>query len=582
MVAFTSPGSAFQHRADVLARARSLLESLAGDQHADGTFSPGNWHSPPDTAFVVEDLAVAHALLAADRHPNGTPVAGTLADLIARCGPPLVTGGVHTPNHRWALCAALARIDQVRPDPAYGRRIEEWLAEGIDQDRDGLYSERSPNYAARVTNPALLLLARRLDRPRLRDPVARNLAATLACLDPDGHIEAIQSRRQDQNFPTARLGDFYGQLRELALDGADPQVAAAARLVEERDEVSPDVLADLVERPELAAPLPTSGRLGREFVTILRDSGLARIGRNGATASVFGGTDDVERAPEGAATRARRIGSGLSTNPTVLRVCHGAAVLDSVRLSTTYFGLGHFRADRLEALGPGAFRLRDELRVAYHLPLPPPARRTDGDYEWSYDGRYYARMSLDQRPKAYRTLRRRIDVRTDDAQPGDAGGAPGASPQQGALGLTVTFEVDGEEGVPVTIELRFAPGGTVTGARPAGRVSGRPDPDAAVLVDGFASYTLGDHMITFGPGPGQVSAAIEPDPDPGEQYRVHHGSQPGPAPGTAPGAAPGRQGDHQPLGPRVYLTGTTPFRHDLRIRAAWTSEATGQVRGSEE
>ncbi|WP_211265723.1 hypothetical protein [Actinacidiphila oryziradicis] len=66
---------------------------------------------------------------------------------------------MHTPNHRWLVCAALARIHARWPDPSYTRRIDDWLAEGIDQLPGGEYSERSPNYAASVTNPALLTIA---------------------------------------------------------------------------------------------------------------------------------------------------------------------------------------------------------------------------------------------------------------------------------------------------------------------------------------------------------------------------------------------------------------------------------------
>ena len=94
------------------------------------------------------------------------------------CGGParaLAEGGVHTPNHRWEICKALAHLYHLWPSRLLLARINDWLGEGIDQDGEGEYSERSPNYAAEVTNRSLLIVARYANKPRLRDNVRRNL-----------------------------------------------------------------------------------------------------------------------------------------------------------------------------------------------------------------------------------------------------------------------------------------------------------------------------------------------------------------------------------------------------------------------
>ena len=74
---------------------------------------------------------------------------------------------MHTPNHRWEICKALAHIHHLWPSRAVLARINDWLGEGIDQDAEGEYSERSPNYASEVTNRSLVIVARLADRPRL-------------------------------------------------------------------------------------------------------------------------------------------------------------------------------------------------------------------------------------------------------------------------------------------------------------------------------------------------------------------------------------------------------------------------------
>ena len=113
-----------------------------------------------------------------------------------------LTGGVHTPNHRWELCAALARIHSLqaregRPRPEILARIGQWLAEGIDQLPDGMYSERSPLYATAVTNPSLLAIADHAGRPELLEHVRRNLAAFLPWFNQDGTTESYR-------FPAGR------------------------------------------------------------------------------------------------------------------------------------------------------------------------------------------------------------------------------------------------------------------------------------------------------------------------------------------------------------------------------------------
>src|SRR5690606_5315407 len=178
--------------------AEEVAARLAALQGADGLFSSdGNLHSPPDSAFAINDLGATIAVIDAADDPALAPLRRRLLEIGERALPALLAGGVHTPNHRWEIASALVRLRAL--DERAVQRAEQWLAEGVDVDADGLYSERSANYAAFVSNPSLLVLAEALVRPDLVEVVHRNLHAQLVLTDADGVVETVFSRRQDQD-----------------------------------------------------------------------------------------------------------------------------------------------------------------------------------------------------------------------------------------------------------------------------------------------------------------------------------------------------------------------------------------------
>lgn len=502
--------SARHHDNSLLGPLTFLVERLATLQHDDGTYDVGNLHSPPDSAFALQDLCMILDLLDADDQPATEPARAVLERIIRKAGPALATGGVHTPNHRWEVSAALARIHHLFPDRRYAARIDDWLDEGIDATPDGIYSERSSTYASEVTNPSLLTIAWLRRKPELLAVVSRNLAATLFLLEPNGEVDSTASRRQDQNR-IREVWWYLTQFRELALHDRDGRFATVAKDIERRGtgELG-DFLAEVLERPELAAPLPAATPTPDDFVQDFRAHHLARIRRGARTATVFGGTDfhDIPV-----------IASGLSTNPTFFKFRSGAAILDSVRLSPQFFSTGHFRSNGLRHSGQ-TFRLGDEVKVPYHLPLPKRYRRSDGSYALTNEGRFYAMMDFPHRPKQYRTLSTAVAV------------------TEVGNGFDLAIELSGSE-VPFAIELCFRPGGTLSG------VEQLDAPGNYQLVEGTGAYTVGSDRIEFGPGNGPTRVSM----DPGERYTHLNGSL-------------------TPDGLRVYLTGRSPARYTLRLRSA--------------
>ncbi|NEB03619.1 hypothetical protein [Streptomyces sp. SID13726] len=525
VAAYRSPDSVLHGSERAVAAATSHVRALRAAQTSTGLFAGGdNVQSPPDSGFTVNDVCDAH-VLAAGAGPELRDVTAALAEIAGAASGALLTGGIHTPNHRWELSAALARLHRSFPDGRLLDRVEEWLSEGVDIDAEGLYSERSAVYASHVSNPSLLLLADVLGRPDLRDAVERNLTATLDLIRPDGTVETVHSRRQDQRHPFP-LAPYLPHYRLLAIRTGRGDLSRAARLAAAGGIDDADLLAETLLTPDLCRELPAP-----DEETLPRDRyfGTARLASRASATThtvVYGGSDVPEH---------RRIRSGLACNPTFLRLFAGDAVLDAVRLSRDFFDLGPFRAAETHRLADSRYRLTETLTAAYYQPLPPDRRRGDGAYRLADEGRFSAAMAFAERPRdeVSHTTHVEVDLRDD--------------------GADLRIDISGPR-VPWALELTFRPGGVTQGAEPLG--DGR-----WCLTAGPVTYRVGDDEI-------RVEAVVEageplagPDRsdvlryDPGQDYTVAGGTD-------------------ATTGNRVYLAGQGPQTLTVALRARRTAAAT--------
>jgi hypothetical protein len=514
----------------LLTPAAQLTGLLRERQNRSGLFRGGdNVDSPPDSAFSVNDLADAAWLLRDADEEAARRLADRLVQLLDTMTPALVKGGVHTPNHRWELSAALARLHRLAPRPEIAGRVAQWLAEGVDIE-DGLYSERSANYAAAVSNPSLLVIADVFDRPDLLDAVEANLTATLDLLMPDGTVETVLSRRQDQR-QRMPLRHHLMPLRALAIlrDRADLAWAAGIALEQGIPAPANAVVMPIVNRA-LPAPVAPPRPRQRHFAA----AGTLVAHGPDSTAVVFGGSDY---------SRHRRIRSGLANSPTLLRLHAGATVLESVRLSRTFFGLGPFRADSL-TVSPGpagtttvepgpVATLTETVSASYYQPLPGDGT---GRYALTDDGRFSAAMDFARRPRDEVTLMTRVRVALPPCGShrclSAAETAVEATPERR---VDLDVEIDGAA-VDWALELAFRPGATMSGARSLGGCRWH-------LESGTATY--GGLSVTIAEGP-RTASETEPGYHPGEDYEFLGGTD------AADGVL-------------LYVTGKAPSRLRLSI-----------------
>jgi hypothetical protein len=510
---FCQPGSKYYRSPQLLSRLDAIITKLAQMQYPSGMLDAGgNRQSPPDTAFLMDHLCPSYHALEQDASHGLDPLNEKLRSFLLRAGDGLRNGGVHTPNHRWEVSAALAQIYSVTRDERFVKRIDEWLAEGIDIDDDGNYSERSRLYAG-VVDRSLLTIGRILGRPALFAPVKRNLETTYYYLESNGELVTIDSRRQDQ-FISVLILTYYLFYRYLALHFGDGRLAAITKRIEAHPEFSRRVLSRslifFMENPLLFKEPGPPDQLETRYTKFFPGAGLVRIRHEECTVSIFGGND-----------RPVEVASGRSTLPTFFTFRKGSAILEYARMSTAFFNTGYFRSEGVERRG-NSYVLHERKEAYYYHPLPAEKRDPEGNYALteSGDGRFWSKMDFGARPKTTLSLESSVEV----------------TPENGTY--TLRFAVDGPKDVEVTLELCFRSGGTLEGTVPAGEA------DEFFLKDGTGRYTSGSDVIAFGPGCNGHANVRSLD---GEAYTTHFGSVKG-------------------KGMHVYLTGLVPFSHTLTIR----------------
>ncbi len=442
---FACPESTRYQSKTLLADVTAAVKALLKFQHADGTIDllDTNFHSPPDTAFVLEHVIPAYTFLA---QLPGTDAALTpMKTFLLQAGQALSVGGIHTPNHRWVVSAALTKLNALFPNPAYTARIDQWLAEHIDLDPDGQFTEKSTNGYSPIVDRSLITMARGLQKPALLEPVRRNLLMTLYYVHPNGEVVTEASNRQDRGT-IGNMSRYYYCYRYMALNDQDGEMAAMCRLIEQTSTKAQlaGYLDYFLEDPRLWRDLPPSKPLPTSYAKAFPYSGVVRIRRGNRDATL------------------------LSNNAGWLTFYKGDAVLQAMRLAASFFGKGQFESASIEQQG-AVWVLKNSLDGPYYQPFTADKISPDGD--------------LDKMPRSGRQ-QSEIQYLTTTVKISEV-----------ADGLQVDIDMGGTDNVPVTLELVFRAGGTLAG------VTKHPKKDNAYLLAGDAgSYTVGTDTLHFGPG----------------------------------------------------------------------------------
>ena len=508
---YTFLGSKYFHEPAIISKLQILTAVLIRFQSADGTVNIGNLESPPDTAFLVELLAAAAHILAKDNAAELSTVNTAIKQFLINAGNALTTGGVHTPNHRWVICAALAKLNALYPNKKYVNRANEWLSEGVFMDADGHYPERSAGIYAGVENSSLITIARLLHKPELLQYVRKNLEMTLYYIEPNGEVVTVDSRRQDQYMKCSIITYNYLNYRYMAINDGNKQFAVITRQMENMNGFEQDILNKglfhFLDNEMLRNSLPEQAAQDYNYEKLFTTSKLLRIRRGNTTATLFGGADWP-----------LIIASGRSNSPNIFSYRKGNAILKYMRLSSNFFSMGYFYSDGIKK-EKNKYVLHKKLNVPYYQPLPKNLRNSNGDYKLSpsTDNRFWNKMDFKNRPVS--NVKNLVTTVSFAETNGNA---------------VLNFQVTGLVGVPVTIELCFLEGGKISGVTVA-------DGGNSFLENGIGKYEFGEDVIQFGPGAAAHKTITNLE---GEKYSTHFGSL-------------------KTEGMHVYITGITPFNHQL-------------------
>lgn len=438
--AYHHPDSKYHHDPLLRRRLELAADHLTRVQTPDGNFDllVTNFNSPPDAAFIMRNVGTA-AVLA--RKHGDRELFGWMEPSMQKGADGLLKGGVHTPNHRWVACCALAQLQEALGRPELVHRVNEWLMEGIDIDEDGQYSEQSTTvYNAHVDN-CLVTVAHKLNKPELLEPVRRSLGTMLHLMHPGYEVVTEISHRQDRNA-IGNMGPYWFSLRYMARKDDDGRLETVVRAFEpERG-----ALALLMEYPELQEAGPSPEPVPDDYARHFKHSNLVHVRRGKTSASII-----------------------PRDNSRFFAVRRGNAVVSGVRVAAAFFGKAQLLPAEASEQG-GVWTLKQSLEGPYFQPFGDGRKQP-----WGVDKWYELRVERKQTEVAQFHYTAQV--------------------KEVSNGFDVRIQATGTEWVPLAVEINLREGGEIEGVVPA------PDAaDAFLLEDGYAIYRRGGDELRFGPG----------------------------------------------------------------------------------
>lgn len=258
MSVYLYPQSRFYKDETLRTAMEQAIDFVARNQNEDGSFdyTVCNFHSAPDTAFCYHPMDKTYRLMKKFENDVDTySLQEKYLSIMKKAAAAIRDGGFHTPNHRWAICAALMQAaDVFAEDESFAKsckaRTEKYFNEGIDGNADGEYAERSTGGYNCVVNDAMINLYEMTKNKEYLSYPERNLHMMELYFEPDGTIFTQNSTRQDrgkkvwpdlyfhQYLYMATRGNVKGEHRDEFLKAAHQIIRSCIK----RGDDAPDCL----------------------------------------------------------------------------------------------------------------------------------------------------------------------------------------------------------------------------------------------------------------------------------------------------------------------------------------------------
>lgn len=376
---YLCPDSIYYKKPEVLDYIDLLCTCIDKDTHEDGTndLVISNFRQPE--FFFMPQICQAYRLI--EKLPEKTAREAEITEKIYHCvtrlAPGLLVSGFHTPNHRWVHTAALFHAYNTlkKKDERYTALAGKYLAEKIDIDENGEFSERSAGMYSAVSDRALCEIAVQANMPALFDHVRKNLLLVYQFIEKGSLIFTQNSRRKDKGevgsntlFDFERYGDICLTAYANTHDPIFLQILASA--LRQRQSANPPTFGfeTFMLYPELAestvdlAEIPS---LDSDFHIFQPKSHIVRAKQNGIVYSI------------------------LARNPDFLHITVGNISVHA-RMCSSFFAKAQFLPDNIEQIGDRKYRMTFRTEADYKRPFDVPPQGSEN--YWSMD--YSARESV--------------------------------------------------------------------------------------------------------------------------------------------------------------------------------------------
>lgn len=359
---YCNANSAHFRNDDILRRMTLNSEFLLKYQHESGLISllDCNIQSPPDTAFMVNDLAICHFYIKKSGMAELEVIDNNVLKFMERSMDALAAGGFHTPNHRWVICCALGFLYEIFKIEKLKDRARELLSEGIDINADGEWTERSNACYNAVSDLYMYHIGKIFGVPEAINAVRKNLDMMKFLLHPNDYIVTEYSTRQDKGqiaYMDSRYTITYGLM--AAEDNNSEYVYMAERALERTTDFGRILLYFGVYEKEIAAQI-SSKPISNEYIRLINRGAVTAVPKQ---KSMFG--DSVLRYRKGDLSV-----TVMAGQPDFVFLQYKNARMFGMRFTVGWFGMGGVSFPTIEELDGNRYRLAATFRGKYMQTLP--------------------------------------------------------------------------------------------------------------------------------------------------------------------------------------------------------------------